>query len=157
MSGGKRALSRTPVLPPVAGVRAILLEGMRTFTMEQINDGHERLGNAATPGAYLRELNTLGVQSSTSYLCDGHTEFFGSDGYSLRSPAAHARLTVADTSNRAQFLEHLELHSQQKTSYVEMSRGLADSGIEKWTMDTRALTVTYYDKTGNELLVEKIS
>jgi uncharacterized protein YbcV (DUF1398 family) len=38
-----------------------------------------------------------------------------------------------------------------------MSKGLADSGIEKWTMDTTALTVTYYDKAGNEMLLEKIS
>ena len=90
-------------------------------------------------------------------MCDGHSEFFGSGGYSVESPAAHEQLTVADSSNREEFIEHLRLHGQQKTSYVEMSKGLANSGIEKWTMDTSALTVTYYDKAGIEMLVEKIS
>ena len=127
------------------------------FTLEQINDAHDRLGNAATLAAYLRELNSIGVESFTSYLCDGHSEFFGSGRYSLESPAAHERLTVADASNRERFMEHLRLHSQQKTSYVEMSKGLADSGIETWTIDPTALTVTYYDKAGNEMLLEKIS
>ena len=130
---------------------------LRMFTLEQINNAHDRLGNAATLAAYLRELNSIGVESFTSYVCDGHSEFFGSGGYSLESPANHERVTVADASNRERFIEHLQLHSQQKTSYMEMSKGLADSGIEKWTMDTTALTVTYYDKAGNEMLLEKIS
>jgi uncharacterized protein YbcV (DUF1398 family) len=127
------------------------------FTLDQINDAHDRLGNAGTLAAYLRELNSIGVERFTSYLCDGHSEFFGSRGYSVESPAAHEALTVADASTRELFIEHLHLHSQQKTSYVEMSKGLANSGIEKWTMDTTALTVTYYDKAGIEMLVEKIS
>ena len=42
---------------------------------------------------------------------------------------------MAATSNRARFLEHLELRNQQKTSYVEMSRDWP-SGTEKWVMDT---------------------
>ena len=127
------------------------------FTLEQIDDAHKRLGNAATLGAYLRALNTIGVERFTSYVRDGHSEFFGSDGYRLSSPAVHELLTVADRSDRAQFLEHLELHSKRSTSYFELSKGLADSGIEQWTMDTRALTVTYYNKAGNDLLKESIS
>jgi uncharacterized protein YbcV (DUF1398 family) len=37
-----------------------------------------------------------------------------------------------------------------------MSRGLALSGIEKWTFDTNKKTIAYYDKGGNEILVERI-
>ena len=33
------------------------------FTLEQINDAHDRLGNAATLAAYLRELNSIGAES----------------------------------------------------------------------------------------------
>jgi uncharacterized protein YbcV (DUF1398 family) len=80
---------------------------------------------------------------------DGHSEYLGHDDYSLKSPAVHARLTVADTSNRSAFLEQLDLYSQQKTSYLEMSKGLADCGIQKWTVDTDQMTMTYYDKAGN--------
>jgi hypothetical protein len=105
------------------------------FTLEQINDAHDRVGNAATLAAYLRELHSIGVESVTSYLCDGHSEFFGSAGYSLESPSAHEPLTIADASNRERFIEHLHLHSQQKTSYVEMSKGwpTAASRNGRWT------------------------
>jgi uncharacterized protein YbcV (DUF1398 family) len=37
-----------------------------------------------------------------------------------------------------------------------MSRGLAESGIEKWTVDTGRMTMTFYDKVGIEMLVEQI-
>ena len=37
-----------------------------------------------------------------------------------------------------------------------MSKGLAESGVEKWSFDTSALTIAYYDKAGNELLVEAV-
>lgn len=37
-----------------------------------------------------------------------------------------------------------------------MSKGLAESGIEKWTVDTSKMTMIFYDKTGNEMLVDKI-
>ena len=33
---------------------------------------------------------------------------------------------------------------------------LAQSGIEKWTVDTAAMTMTFYDKAGKEMLVEQI-
>jgi uncharacterized protein YbcV (DUF1398 family) len=38
-----------------------------------------------------------------------------------------------------------------------MSRGLAQSGIEKWTVDTGRMTMTFHDKAGREMLVEQIS
>ena len=37
-----------------------------------------------------------------------------------------------------------------------MSKGLADSGVEKWTVDTNNMTIAFYDKQGNALLVEEI-
>jgi uncharacterized protein YbcV (DUF1398 family) len=48
-------------------------------------------------------------------------------------------------------------HERRKTTYLEMSRGLAQSGIEKWTVDTGRMTMTFYDKAGREMLVEQIS
>jgi len=74
----------------------------------------------------------------------------------IKSPAVHEKLTVADTSNREELLEHLNLHNQHRTSYLEMSKGLAESGVEKWTVDTNRMTMTFYDKAGNEMLVEAI-
>jgi len=72
------------------------------------------------------------------------------------SSSEHEELKIAEIRNRAAFIRHLNLHSQRKTSYLEMSRGLADSGIEKWTFDTNKMTMTYYDKGGNVMLLEEI-
>jgi hypothetical protein len=38
-----------------------------------------------------------------------------------------------------------------------VSRGLASSGIEKWTVDTGPMTMTFYDRAGREMLVEQIT
>jgi hypothetical protein len=40
-------------------------------------------------------------------------------------------------------------------TYLEMSTGLAQSEIEKWTVDTGGMTVTFYPKAGREMLVEQ--
>jgi uncharacterized protein YbcV (DUF1398 family) len=37
-----------------------------------------------------------------------------------------------------------------------MYNGLAESGIEKWIVDIKKMTMTYLDKQGNEILVEAI-
>jgi uncharacterized protein YbcV (DUF1398 family) len=37
-----------------------------------------------------------------------------------------------------------------------MSKGLAESGIEKWIVDVNRMTMSYVDRAGNEMLVEAI-
>ena len=126
------------------------------FTLEQIDDIHDRLGNQDTLAQYLRALNAIGVERSDSFIVDGHSEYFGKGSETVATPPTHAVLAIAGTSSRDALVEHLALHSQGKTSYVEMSKGLAESGVEKWSFDTSALTIAYYDKAGNELLVEAV-
>jgi len=126
------------------------------FTLEQIDDIHDRLGRQDTLVQYLRALHAIGVERSDSFIADGHSEYFGPGGETVIAPPTHAVLAVAGPSSRDGLVEHLARHSQGKTSYVEMSAGLAESGVEKWTFDTSALTITYYDQAGHELLVETI-
>jgi uncharacterized protein YbcV (DUF1398 family) len=126
------------------------------FTIEQINDLHDRLGNMETLPDYLRALSAIGVARFDSYIRDGHSEFFSSDGQRVVSEAAHELLTIADVTDREKVVEHLARHQRGETGYVEMSKGLAESGVEKWTMDTNDLTVTYLDSQGNTLLVEPL-
>jgi uncharacterized protein YbcV (DUF1398 family) len=121
------------------------------FTLEQVNEIHDELGKALTLAAYLRALRAIGVEKSESFITDGHTVHHGKDGHTVVTPPAHEVFTIAETSNRERFLECLE-----ETNYQKMSKGLADSGVEKWTFDTHDLTIIYYDKAGNELLKEDI-
>jgi uncharacterized protein YbcV (DUF1398 family) len=126
------------------------------FTLEQIDDLHARLGSAKTLAEYVRALKALGVERYDSYLADGHSEYFGQN-HRVVSPAAHDVLAVAAVGQREAFLEHLARHERRETGYLEMSKGLADSGIEKWTVDTAQMTMTFYDTAGGEMLVEQIS
>jgi uncharacterized protein YbcV (DUF1398 family) len=127
------------------------------FTIEQINDLHDRLGSAKTYPEYVRALKATGVERCDSYLADGHSEYFGQGRHRIVSPPVHEVLPVAETGQRETFLEHLGRHERRETTYLEMSRGLAQSGIEKWTIDTARMTMTFYDKAGKEMLVEQIS
>ena len=127
------------------------------FTIEQINELHARLGGARTLPEYVRALKALGVERYDSYLADGHSEYFGQGGHRVASPPVHEVLPVAETSQRETFLQHLRRHELRQTTYLEMSRGLAQSGIEKWTVDTGRMTMTFYDQTGREMLAEQIS
>ncbi len=124
--------------------------------MAQIDDIHARLGRAETLGDYFRSLGAIGVVRFESFLTDGHSEFFAADGRSVSSPAHHEVLAVSDVSDRTAFLEHLRRHKDKETSYVEMSAGLAASGVEKWVADIAALTMTYRDRAGTALLVQAV-
>ncbi len=126
------------------------------FTIEQINALHARLGSAETLPEYVLALKALGVERYDSYLADGHSEYFGKGGHGVVSPPVHEVLPVAETGHRETFPQHLRRHERGETTYLEMSRGLAQSGIEKWTVDTSRMTMTFYDKARREMLIEQI-
>ena len=70
------------------------------FTIEQINELHERLGEADTLFEYVCALNAIGVEKYDSYLTDGHSEYFGKQGHKVISPPAHDKLSIAEKSNK---------------------------------------------------------
>ncbi len=127
------------------------------FTLEQINELHERLGRAESLVQYVKALKALGIETYDSYIMDGHSEYFGKGGHRVISPPVHGRLTIADTSNKEQVLTHLNRHNEGKTSYLEMAKGLAASGVEKWTVDTKHMTMTFYDKLKAAVFAETIA
>jgi uncharacterized protein YbcV (DUF1398 family) len=126
------------------------------FTIEQIHDIHGRLGTMERFPEYVRALSAIGVVKYDSYLSDGHSEYFAEDGRSVVSGAVYEVLPVDDASDRERVVEHLGRHELGRTSYLEMSRGLADSGVEKWTVDVKAMSLTYVDKQGRALVTEAI-
>jgi uncharacterized protein YbcV (DUF1398 family) len=87
---------------------------------------------------------------------DGHSEYLGQGGHRVVSPPVDEVLPVAENSQPEMFLRHLSRHERRETTYLEMSSGLAQSGIEKWTVDTGRMTMTFHDKTGSEMLVEQV-
>jgi uncharacterized protein YbcV (DUF1398 family) len=126
------------------------------FTLAQIHEIHDRLGTMERFPEYVRALSAIGVAKYDSYLTDGHSEYFAEDGRSVVSAAVYEVLAVNDVSDREKVVEHLGLHELGRTNYLEMSKGLADSGVEKWTVDMKAMTLTYVDTQGRALMTEAI-
>jgi uncharacterized protein YbcV (DUF1398 family) len=126
------------------------------FTLEQITEIHGRLGNRETLGGYLHALLVIGVETYDSYITDGRSEYFGADGQKLVGPAFHEAFAIAETCDKERFLQYMQQVGRGGVGYVEMSKALADNGVEKWSFDTGKLTITYLDKSGNVLLTEKV-
>lgn len=126
------------------------------FTVEQIQIAHSKVRSGADFPAYIRELKGLGVTHYETFVSDGHTEYYGSNGYKTLSPAKYHVLRIAESSNAERFRADLKAHQQGRTDYLTFCSDCAKSGIERWEVYMDGMTCTYYDKTGHEILVEEI-
>ncbi len=126
------------------------------FTTEEIKAAHSKVKSGADFPAYIREIKALGVTHYEAYVNDGHTDYHGANGHTATVPAKYEPMSVADTVNAETFRQELLAHQQGKTDYLTFIRMCADTGIEKWEIRMDGMTCTYFDKAGNEILVEQI-
>ena len=126
------------------------------FTIEQIKAAHSKVKSGADFPNYIQDLVRLGVVFYEAYVADGHTDYFGNDDFKTSSPPKYNQLKIADQSNLDQFKFDLKAHQQGKTDYPAFCSDCAKSGVEKWAVSLEKMTCTYFDKAGNELLVELI-
>ncbi len=126
------------------------------FTIEQIKAAHSKVTSGADFPKYVQDLIQLGVTSYDAYVVDGHTAYFGAADYKVVSAPKYAPLTVAAVSDIATFIQDLKAHQAGKTDYPTFCADCAKNGIEKWVVDMAAMTCTYFDKAGNNVLVEVI-
>lgn len=126
------------------------------FTLEEIKAAHRKVKSGADFPAYIQDLKKLGIDHYETYVTDGHTAYFGANNYLISSPTQYETLQVEDTSDRTQFGSDLRAHQGGKTDYHTFCADAARSGIEKWAVILDEMTCTYFDKAGNEILVELI-
>lgn len=126
------------------------------FTVEQIKAAHSKVKSGADFPAYIKEIKQLGVNFYETFVTDGHTDYSGANNYKTTAPAKYAKLTIAETANPEQFKVDLKAHQQGKTDYLTFIAMCAAFGIEKWEVCMDKMTCTYFDRAGNEILVEKI-
>jgi uncharacterized protein YbcV (DUF1398 family) len=126
------------------------------FTVEQIKAAHNKVKSGADFPAYILDIKKLGVTYYETFVADGHTDYFGANDYKISSAARYDALTIAETPNNEQFRVDLKEHQQGKTDYPTFIKTSATFGIEKWAVCMDKMTCTYYDKAGNEILVEEI-
>lgn len=126
------------------------------FTLEQIKEKHGKVKSGADFPAYIQDIKKLGVSAYETFVIDGHTDYHGSSGYKMATVGRLERLSIAEESNAEQFKADLKAHQQGKTDYTTFCQDCAKSGIEKWIVSIKNMTCAYYDKAGNEVLVEQI-
>ena len=126
------------------------------FTVEQIQAAHSKVNSGADFPNYIGEIKQLGVTAFETWVIDSHTEYFGKDHYQTKSGPMYGNLVIADKSDKDRFQRCLQIHQQGQTDYLTFCRDCAATGIEKWFVCLDTMTCTYYDKAGNEILVEQI-
>jgi len=126
------------------------------FTVEQIKAAHSKVKSGADFPAYIKEIKNLGVTHYEAYVTDGHIDYHNGSKHTAKVPAKYDPLIIADTSKNEEFKAELVAHQQGKTDFLTFIKMCAVFGIEKWAICMDKMTCTYYDKAGNEILVEEI-
>ena len=126
------------------------------FTVEQIKTAHSKVKSGADFPKYIKEIKALGVTHYESYVTDGHVDYYGANNHTSKVPAKYEPLEIADTCNKEQFKLDLKAHQEGKTNYPTFCNNAAKSGIEKWVVNIEEMTCTYFDTSGNKILVEEI-
>lgn len=126
------------------------------FTAEQIKVAHSKVKSGADFPSYIREIKALGVTHYEAYVTDGHIDYHGANGHTARVAAKYESLQIADTPKEDEFKAELVAHQQGKTDFLTFIKVCAALGVEKWQIRMDAMTCSYFDKIGNEVLVERI-
>lgn len=126
------------------------------FTVAQIKEAHSKVKSGADFPKYIQEIKKLGVIGFETFVEDSHTEYYGNENFKTQSEAMYSNLEISETPNREEFIERLMKHQRGETDYFTFCKDCAATGIEKWIVSLTEMTCIYYDKDGNEILVEKI-
>jgi uncharacterized protein YbcV (DUF1398 family) len=126
------------------------------FTLKQIEEAHSKVKSGADFPNYIQEIKTLGVNEFETWVNDSHTEYYGQNGYRTSSSPMYENLEIENSSDPSKFKHYLSIHQQGETDYLTFCRHCAETGIEKWIASLNKMTCIYYDKAGNEILVETI-
>lgn len=126
------------------------------FTVEQIQTAHAKVKSGADFPAYIQEIKALGVTHYEAYVSDGHTDYHGENGHTATVPAKYDAIEIAQSINNEVFKAELLVHQQGKTDYLTFIKMCAETGIEKWEIQMNEMTCTYFDSSGNEILIEQI-
>lgn len=126
------------------------------FTVEQIEQAHEKVKSGADFPKYIEEIKGLGVICFVTWVKDSRTEYFGENNFNTNSKSKYDELIISKNSDRKSFQTRLKKHQKGETDYLTFCKDCAKTGIEKWIVRLDEMTCIYYDKAGNEILVEQI-
>ena len=126
------------------------------FTVEQIELAHAKVKSGADFPKYIQEIKEIGVIAFETWVADSHTVYFGKDSFQTESKPKYKELNVSDVCSKDTFEGYLRFHQKGETDYFTFCKHCAETGIEKWIVNLNKMTCIYYDKAGNEILMEAI-
>ncbi len=126
------------------------------FSADQIKTAHSKVKSGADFPNFIKEIKSLGVTHYEAFVQDGHIDYHGANNYTASVPEKYESLQIANITNLSALKIGLIDHQQGKTDYLTFIKMCAKCGIEKWEISIDKMTCTYYDKAGNEILVEQI-
>ena len=69
----------------------------------------------------------------------------------------YEKIAIENNCDKDKFVEYLKIHQKGETDYFTFCKHCAETGIEKWIVRLDEMTCIYYNKIGNEILIENIS
>jgi uncharacterized protein YbcV (DUF1398 family) len=127
------------------------------FTIEEIQAADQKVKTGADFPQFAATLKAMGVTRSDTFLMNGMSIYFGSADETVEGSPIYEQLLIEEQSSVEELKEALKSHQEGGTDFQTFCRQVAGAGVEKWIVDFEAMTVTYLDMAGNELLVEKIA
>lgn len=126
------------------------------FTIDEIEAEHQKVKSGADFPNYIQAIKNLGVSHYKVLVADGNTKYFDLENNFAETGATYDTLKISENLNLEQFKSRLKLHQQGETDYITFCKDCAENGVEGWKMDLNDMTCTYFEKNGNDILVEII-
>ena len=127
------------------------------FTIADIQAAESKIKSGEDFPQFIEEIKELGVVRNDVYVSNGLSVYFDdADNVQQFSPDEYPELIINAESSKEKLAHALEIHQQGKTDYFTFCKQAADAGVEKWITDIKAMTCTYLDAEGNELVLEEI-
>ena len=126
------------------------------FTIDEIKKAHQKVKSGADFPKYIQEIKGLGVSHYTALVANGNTKYFDAEENFAETGSKYENLIISENLNPEQFKSRLKLHQQGGTDYPTFCKDCAENGVEGWKMDLNEMICTYFDRTGNDVLVEKV-
>lgn len=126
------------------------------FTIDQINEAFQKVKSGADFPQFIQDLKKMGIRHYDTFVADGNTIFYGEDNFVLHGKPKYAVLEINNESSVEKLKHAIAIHQQGETDYPTFCIQASEAGVEKWTIHMLEMTVTYFDKFKNKLVVEQI-
>ena len=126
------------------------------FTIQQIQTAHSKVKSGADFPSYIQEMKRIGVVTYEHFVTDGYIKYYGTKDFIISAEARWVPMEVAEIGVKAKLKHSLSIHQKGETDYPTFCKQAAQAGVEIWTVDLIKMICTYFDKSGNQMVIETV-